>query len=181
MKVLLHTCCGVCAAGAVKALTDEGHEIIGYFFNPNIHPEAEYYRRLEAVQKVAQKLNFKLIESPYHPDEWLKQTQLFADEPEGGKRCPMCFEFRLKQTFLDLQKYGADSFTTTLTIGPQKAALTINRIGIEIGGEKFLARDFKKKDGFKNAMVMAKQWLLYRQNYCGCTYSLTDKNKFGTC
>jgi predicted adenine nucleotide alpha hydrolase (AANH) superfamily ATPase len=175
MKILLHICCGVCAAGAAKTLIDEGHEVTGYFFNPNIHPEEEYKRRLEAVQKASVELHFRLIEAPYSPDMWLNETRPLADEPEGGKRCPICFEIRLKNTYAFLQESGTDAFTTTLTIGPQKSAQVINRIGTEIGGDKFLERDFKKKDGFKNAMIMAKHWQLYRQNYCGCIYSLRDK------
>jgi predicted adenine nucleotide alpha hydrolase (AANH) superfamily ATPase len=175
MKILLHICCGVCAAGAAKTLIDEGHEVIGYYYNPNIHPQEEYRRRMEAVQKVADSLNFKLVEERYQPVDWFNATRNLSNEPEGGKRCPVCFEVRLKQTFAALNDYGADAFTTTLTIGPQKSALIINKIGSDIGGDKFLARDFKKKDGFKNAMIMAKQWQLYRQNYCGCTYSIRDK------
>jgi predicted adenine nucleotide alpha hydrolase (AANH) superfamily ATPase len=68
--------------------------------------------------------------------------------------------------------YGADAFTTTLTISPHKSAQVINKIAQEIGGEKFLVRDFKKKDGFKRTVQLAKRWELYRQDYCGCTYSI---------
>jgi predicted adenine nucleotide alpha hydrolase (AANH) superfamily ATPase len=175
MKILLHICCGVCAAGAAKTLIDEGHEVIGYYYNPNIHPEEEYRRRMEAVRKVADSLNFKLVDGPYQPDTWFDATRDLSDEPEGGKRCPVCFELRLKQTFATLRDCGADAFTTTLTIGPQKSTLVINKIGSDIGRNKFLTRDFKKKDGFKNAMIMAKQWQIYRQNYCGCAYSIRNK------
>jgi predicted adenine nucleotide alpha hydrolase (AANH) superfamily ATPase len=70
---------------------------------------------------------------------------------------------------------SADAFATTLTIGPRKSADVINRIGREIGGERFLARDFKKKAGFQRAIELAKQWELYRQDYCGCVYSIRSK------
>ena len=174
MKIVLHICCGVCAAGVVKTLTEEGHQVIGFFYNPNIQPIEEYHRRLEAVRKVARELNFPLEVAPYIPDEWLKETEHLKYEPEGGKRCQVCFKIRLEKTYLYLKECGADTFTTTLTISPHKSAPLINQIGMEIAGDKFLARDFKKKDGFTKAIQTAKQWQLYQQNCCGCMYSIRE-------
>lgn len=171
MKVILHICCGVCAAGASKQLIDEGHQVTGFFFNPNIHPEEEYNRRLEAVEKVAKELNFPLIIGEYKPDEWLKETESLAAEKEGGKRCELCYRIRLSKSAELMEKSGADALTTTLTIGPQKKASIINAIGQDVVGDKFLARDFKKKDGYKIANEMAKSLEIYRQHYCGCIYS----------
>ncbi len=172
MKVILHICCGVCAAGVVERLTSEGHEVLGLFYNPNIHPLEEYERRLEATHKVAKELNFPLEAGPYTPEEWFKETSSLENEPEGGKRCEVCFRLRLKKTYLYLLERGWDAFTTTLTVSPRKSAKVINKAGQEIGGDKFLARDFKKKEGFKRATELAKKWALYRQNYCGCIYSM---------
>jgi len=172
MRIVLHICCGVCAAGAAAALAEEGNQVLGYFCNPNIHPAEEYQRRLQAACQAAEKLGFPLEAGPYEPEEWLKKTELLNAEPEGGKRCQLCYRFRLESTYLHLKECGADAFTTTLTISPHKPAATINKIGREIGGEKFLARDFKKKEGFKRAMESAKEWGLYRQNYCGCIFSM---------
>jgi len=172
MKILLHICCGVCAAGVVERLTLEGHQVHGLFYNPNIHPQQEYDRRLGVARKVAQKLNFPLEVPPYTPEEWLKETIYLANEPEGGRRCEVCFRLRLKRAYLYMKDFGADAFTTTLTISPHKSAVVINRVGREIGGERFLARDFKKKEGFHRATELAKKWALYRQNYCGCIYSM---------
>jgi predicted adenine nucleotide alpha hydrolase (AANH) superfamily ATPase len=172
MKIVLHICCGVCAAGVVKTLTEEGHQVIGFFYNPNIHPAEEYHKRLETVQKVARELNFPLEVAPYTPEEWLRETEPLKREPEGGKRCQVCFRIRLQKAYSYLKEFGADAFTTTLTISPHKSAVVVNQIGLEIGGDKFLVRDFKKKDGFKKAMQLARQWQLYQQNYCGCLYSI---------
>jgi predicted adenine nucleotide alpha hydrolase (AANH) superfamily ATPase len=172
MKIVLHICCGICAAGVVERLTQEGHQVLGFFYNPNIHPLEEYNRRLEVARRVAGELNFSLIETPYTPDEWLKETESLADEPEGGRRCEVCFRFRLTKTRVCMEERGWDAFTTTLTISPRKNADVVNRVGIEIGGDKFLARDFKKKEGFKRTMELAKKWALYHQDYCGCVYSL---------
>jgi predicted adenine nucleotide alpha hydrolase (AANH) superfamily ATPase len=175
VKFVLHICCGVCAAGAVEALNAEGHQVIGFFYNPNIHPEEEYQKRLDVAAKVAKELNFPLEAGPYTPEEWHSLTGSLKDEPEGGKRCQVCYRPRLNKTKDYLTAYGADAFTTTLTISPHKSAQVINNIGREIGGEKFLVRDFKKKDGFKRAVQLAKKWELYRQDYCGCIYSMREK------
>lgn len=172
MKVVLHICCGVCAAGTAERLTSEGHEVLGLFYNPNIHPLEEYERRLEVAYKVAKELNFPLEVPPYTPEEWFAETSSLENEPEGGRRCAVCFRLRLKKTYLYLQDCGWDAFTTTLTISPSKSAEVINQAGREIGGDRFLVRDFKKKAGFQRATELAKQWALYQQNYCGCVYSM---------
>jgi len=174
MNIVLHICCGVCAAGVAERLLAEGHDILGLFYNPNIHPTHEYQKRLEAARMVAKGLGFPLVDAPYTPQAWLKETKGLEDEPEGGKRCPVCFRLRLEQTHIYMQEHGYDAFASTLTVSPHKDAEAINRIGREIGGEGFLARDFKKQDGFHRAIELAKKWGLYRQNYCGCLYSRRD-------
>jgi len=172
VKIVLHICCGVCAAGVVERLTSEGHEVLGLFYNPNIHPLEEYERRLEATYKVAKELNFPLEVPPYTPEEWFTETTSLENEPEGGRRCEACFKLRLKKAYLYLKDYEWDAFTTTLTVSPSKSADVINQVGQEIGGDRFLVRDFKKKAGFQRATEMAKKWTLYRQNHCGCIYSM---------
>lgn len=175
MRVVLHICCGVCAAGVVDRLTTEGHEVFGLFYNPNIHPLEEYQRRLEVTYKLAKELNFPLEVAPYTPEEWFGETSSLENEPEGGRRCEVCFRLRLKKTYLYLKDCGWDAFTTTLTVSPSKSAAVINQAGQEIGGDRFLVRDFKKQGGFQRATELAKKWALYRQNYCGCIYSIRGK------
>ena len=175
MRIVLHICCGVCSAGVVERLNSEGHEVLGLFYNPNIHPREEYERRLEAVRTVAHELNFPLEVPPHNPEQWFAETRSLENEPEGGRRCEVCFRLRLKETYRYLKDCGADAFTTTLTISPRKSAVTVNRMGEEIGGDSFLARDFKKKGGFQRATELAMKWSLYRQDYCGCLYSMTKR------
>ncbi len=172
VKVVLHICCGVCAAGVAERLASEGHQVFGLFYNPNIHPLEEYQRRLEVARAVAERLAFPLEVAPYVPEEWFRETAGLENEPEGGRRCEVCFRLRLEQAYLYMKDCGGDAFTTTLTVSPHKSAEVINRVGWEIGGEKFLARDFKKQDGFKRAVALAREWSLYRQDYCGCLYSM---------
>lgn len=177
MKIVLHICCGVCAAGVVEKLFEEGHQVVGFFFNPNIHPSEEYDRRLKVAHRVAEELGFPLKVGHHKPREWLKETLPFRHEPEGGRRCEVCFRIRLGETCLQLAELGGDMFTTTLTVSSRKSAQVINRIGKEIGGHLFLERDFKKQEGFKRSIELAKQWELYRQDYCGCIYSLRERRK----
>jgi predicted adenine nucleotide alpha hydrolase (AANH) superfamily ATPase len=177
MKVVLHICCGVCAAGAADMMLSEGLRVTGYFYNPNIYPRDEYGRRLDAARLVAQKLGFEMDEGPYDTAAWQLATAGLENEHEGGLRCTACFRLRLQMTLNRALESGADAFTSTLTIGPRKSAAEINRIGEEIGGENYLCRDFKKKDGFKRAMQTAGDWGLYRQNYCGCIYSMKETHR----
>jgi epoxyqueuosine reductase len=177
MKVLLHICCGVCAAGAADVLISEGHEVTGFFYNPNIFPDSEYLARLATTRKTATQLGFNLIEGNYDPRAWLSQALSLKSESEGGKRCSVCYRMRMQRSFRTMLEMGLDAFTSTLTISPHKSARIINAIGEEIGGSRFLPRDFKKKDGFKKAVELAKRWDLYRQDYCGCIYSMERKHR----
>jgi hypothetical protein len=177
MKIVLHICCGVCAGGAASTLLAEGHEVTGYFYNPNIQPVEEYNRRLDSARLACANLGIELTAGPYDTDAWTAATFQLKDEPEGGRRCVLCYRIRLQQTYLHTTKINADAFTTTLTISPHKSAQIINAVGRETGGDLYLARDFKKKEGFKQAISLARSWGLYRQNYCGCLYSLSPNGR----
>lgn len=180
-KVLLHVCCGVCSLSVVERLKNEGFSVEGFFYNPNIHPDDEYKKRLEAAQLVSEKLDFPLIEGEYDKDRWFALAQLFEAEPEGGERCKICFSMRLKETFLRAQRAGIEYVTTTLTVSPRKNSGLVNAVGKEVEkdteGVKFLERDFKKNEGFKISIQKAKELDLYRQNYCGCIYSRRERSK----
>jgi predicted adenine nucleotide alpha hydrolase (AANH) superfamily ATPase len=174
MKILLHICCGVCLAGSSEQLLAEGHQLTGFFFNPNVKPFEEYSRRLEAASEISAINNIPVIVPDYHPEIWLDGVSEFTQETEGGRRCEICFRIRLQSTYDYMCKNNFEAFTTTLTIGPQKSPETINRIGKEIGGNAFLVRDFKKRGGYQRAVQLAKQHQIYRQNYCGCVYSIRN-------
>jgi predicted adenine nucleotide alpha hydrolase (AANH) superfamily ATPase len=175
MKILLHICCGVCAGSVAERLLLEGHQLTGYFFNPNIHPSAEYEMRLEVARRVADWLGFPLESASYEIETWLTETVALAQEPEGGKRCEVCYRIRLQAAHQYMKERDFDAFATTLTVSPHKSAGVVNRVGKEIGGDRFLARDFKKQDGFKRANEIARKLGLYRQHYCGCVYSMNEK------
>jgi predicted adenine nucleotide alpha hydrolase (AANH) superfamily ATPase len=174
MKIALHICCAVCAAGAAERLLQEGHSVVGYFYNPNLYPEEEYLRRWENAQIVARELGFPLTEGPRNYQDWAGVAAGLDNEPEGGARCLVCIKFRLERTYRFMQESSCDAFTTTLTMGSNKPGILISRWGHEIGGGTFLERDFKKKDGIRRTGELAGRWGLYRQHYCGCIYSLKE-------
>ncbi|MCS7228305.1 MAG: epoxyqueuosine reductase QueH [Endomicrobia bacterium] len=176
-SVLLHICCGICAAECINHLKNLGYEITGFFYNPNIHPEEEYLARKKVVKQVAEILNINMIYGEYEPDRWFNECEIYADEPEGGKRCGICYELRLTETYKQAQLLGYNFFSTTLAISPHKSFITITSIGKKIGNNKFLGIDFKKDDGFNKTIAFAKVHNLYRQKYCGCIYSKTFYQK----
>lgn len=144
----------------------------GLFYNPNIHPSEEYHRRLEVARLVAGQLHFPLTDLPYSPADWDLIAKGLEGEPEGGKRCRLCYRLRLHKTWLFSLERSADAFTSTLTVSRNKPASIVNPIGQDIGGDKFMPRDFKKKEGSTRSVELAREWGLYRQHYCGCRYSL---------
>ncbi len=179
-NVLLHVCCGICAYGAIEKLRQDDFLIEGLFFNPNIHPQEEYLRRLEAAKIVAKESKIALEEGLYSNTDWFKLCQSYREEKEGALRCELCYELRLKETYQTCLKKSLDFFATTLSISPHKNTVVINEIGKRISSDKFLVYDFKKEDGFAKSVEVAKRLGLYRQNYCGCIYSREQACLFPT-
>jgi predicted adenine nucleotide alpha hydrolase (AANH) superfamily ATPase len=170
-QVLLHICCGICSSWAIEKLKIDGFQIKGFFYNPNIQPEEEYFRRLAVARKVAELNQIELLIGEYFPDKWQEQIKGLEREPEGGMRCPVCFKLRLEETWRKARELGISRITTTLTISPHKNFELIKSIGLSLSPGCFLAYDFKKEDGFKKSHKFCREHDLYRQNYCGCLYS----------
>lgn len=171
--ILAHLCCAPDALYVVGLLQAE-YEVVGLFYNPNIHPEEEYRLRLAEARRVAEHLRFKLIEDIYDPETWFRLTEKFKSEPEKGRRCNICFAWRLERTARKALEAGFPLFTTIMSVSPWKNSAVLNRIGRMTArkyGLKFLEADFKKKDGFNRSVRLSREFGLYRQNYCGCMYS----------
>ncbi|MDD4931481.1 MAG: epoxyqueuosine reductase QueH [Candidatus Colwellbacteria bacterium] len=175
-KLLMHTCCAICASEVTVAMK-AGYDPIAFFSNPNIYPEDEYIRRRDAMRLSAKKNDILLFEDHYDRNDWLKNTSPFANEPEGGKRCALCFALRLRRTADFAAKKGINKFTTTLSASPYKDEVLIREIGRKIAEEKglifidpIIGRD--KKTAWDQAMKMTREEGYYRQRYCGCEYSI---------
>lgn len=184
MLILLHVCCAPDATTAVERLREEGYEPILFFSNPNIEPQEEYLKRLEATVKLSNSWNLKLIVEEPDRISWQQQIKGLEDLPEGSIRCNKCIEFRLKSTAVHAKRNGFHVFSSTLTTSPKKNSKRILEIGESVAKEfkiEYLHRDFKKKNGFLRSVILSKELGLYRQNYCGCIYSLRNRAKNGGC
>lgn len=173
-KLLLHICCVGCGAFTSRELAKE-FNISLFFSNSNISPKTEHDKRLDEAKRIAKKLKLELIIRPYRHKAWLKKVKGLEKEKERGKRCLVCYRARLEETARAAKKLGFEYFTSTLTISPHKDTKAILAIGSELEKKhkvKFLARDFKKNDGYKKSCVLSKELNLYRQDYCGCEFSV---------
>lgn len=177
-KLLLHACCGVCSSSVLERLYPF-FDITVLYYNPNIYPEEEYLKRFNTLKEITlkMKIKVKLLEIGYESKEFKNISKGLENEKEGGKRCTKCFYLRLEKTAKLAQKHNFDYFTTTLSVSPYKDSQKLNKIG-KILSEKYnveyLYSDFKKKEGYKRSNELAKKYDLYRQNYCGCKYSLNE-------
>ena len=182
--LLLHSCCAPCSSWCLYFLSSY-FKITVFYYNPNIYPETEYYKRVEEqkrfIEALPSKNKISFIEGRFDPKEFYSTVKGFEKEKEGGERCFRCYRLRLLQTALLAKEKGFDYFTTTLTISPLKNAAKLNEIAKEVADElgiKNLPSDFKKENGYKMSTELSKEYGLYRQDYCGCIFSLQErKNK----
>ena len=179
--LLLHACCAPCSSYCLEYLSNY-FSITLYFYNPNIYPESEYALRTEEARRFISEMTFKhpvtFLEGKFDPREFYDCIKGYEQEKEGGERCFRCYRLRLESTANLAKEMGFDYFTTTLSISPLKRADKINDIGEELGAiynVKHLPSDFKKKNGYKRSTELSKEHGLYRQDYCGCVFSMRDK------
>lgn len=173
-KLLLHTCCAPCSGFLADQFKDD-FDLTIFFSNSNIYPAEEYDKRLAEAKNYFLGRGIKFVEDNYNHQDWLESMSGLEDEPEKGKRCLACYRYRLQKTAEFAKKSKFDIFTSTLSISPHKNAEAINIIGSQIGeslGIEFMSGDWKKNDGFKKASEFSHEQGFYRQNYCGCEFSV---------
>lgn len=177
-RLLLHACCAPCSSYVLEYLSRYFAITLDYY-NPNIYPEAEYRRRAaECAAFVAQQPHVYPVtykEAPYRPEEFYAAAKGLEAVPEGGERCFACYALRLEQAARQAAAEGYAWFCTTLSISPHKNAQKLNELGLALGqkyGVRYLPSDFKKKGGYLRSTQLAKEYGLYRQDYCGCVYSM---------
>ncbi len=175
LKILLHTCCAPCATTCTERLASTGYETVLFFSNSNISPREEYEKRLENIRKLADILDLRLVEDLYDHDRWLRHVRGLEDEPEQGRRCMKCFEFNLARASRMADRLRLPAFTTSLSVSRYKQSAKVFEVGYAF--PKFEAIDFKKKDGYSRSIALSRLYGLYRQNYCGCEFSMSSWGK----
>lgn len=182
-KLLLHSCCGPCSSYCIQCLA-EFFEVTVFYYNPNIYPSEEYHLRAQEQERFVKEFPTRnpvhFVEGKYDTDRFYSMTRGLENLEEGKERCFLCYELRLKEAAEYADKHGFDFFTTTLSISPLKNAQKLNEIGQKLSlayKVKYLYSDFKKKDGYKKSTLIAKEYNMYRQYYCGCVYSKNQRDR----
>lgn len=176
-KIILHVCCAICGAYLSEILKKDFDQVLLYFYNPNIHPEEEYKKRLESAKKLAKTYDLEIIEGEYDIKNWFNCTKGLENELEGGKRCDLCFDMRLEKTAQIAKKEKAEYFTTTLAASSFKDEKLIKKIGGEIADKyslefiNFFEDSQFKKEAWQKARKLARDLNFYHQKYCGCVFS----------
>ena len=192
--LFLHSCCAPCSSYVLEYLR-QYFRITVFYYNPNITEDAEYRKRVAEQKRLITAYNKELtktveneqcgyliqvIEGDYEPQCFYEIAKGLEQCPEGGERCFACYELRLRETAKRAQAGSFDYFTTTLSISPLKNAVKLNEIGERLAREydiPWLPSDFKKRDGYKRSIELSKEYGLYRQDYCGCVYSRSERDR----
>ena len=177
-SLLLHSCCAPCSSYVLEYL-GQYFNITVFYYNPNIFPESEYTKRILEQQTLIGQMRVKypvsFIAGSYDKDRFYEMAKGLEHVKEGGERCIKCYELRLRESAWIAKSGGFDYFTTTLSISPMKNAARLNEIGLRLQeeyGVNYLISDFKKKNGYKRSIELSKEYGLYRQDYCGCEFSV---------
>jgi hypothetical protein len=173
MKILLHICCANCAIYPLQKMEERGDEVVGYFFNPNIHPYQEYQKRLESLKQYSERVGLKVI----YRDEYVLEEFLRNVSHRVEKRCQYCYSVRLEATAREAKKNLCDGFSTTLLQSTHQDHSLIKETGERLAKEvgiPFYYEDFRQ--GWRKGLEVSKALGLYRQQYCGCIYS--EKERF---
>lgn len=176
-KLLLHACCAPCSSHCMEYL-NQYFDICIYFYNPNIDNPKEYNLRVEEEKRLIAEMNLSykvdFMEGAYEPKRFHELVKGHEEDEEGGERCHICYEMRLLDAADVAKRNNFDYFATSLSISPMKDSQVLCEIGEKVGakvGIKYLPSDFKKKNGYKRSVELSGEHNLYRQNYCGCSFS----------
>jgi predicted adenine nucleotide alpha hydrolase (AANH) superfamily ATPase len=180
--LLVHICCAVDSHYFLEKIQEEfpNEELVGYFYDPNIHPYSEYRLRYLDVEYSCKKLGIPLLEGAYNLEEWLKKVKGMEHLPEKGDRCTVCYDDRLDVSVQKAIELGHDKFTTSLLISPKKSQEKLEIIGEKLTiqtGVEFIFRDYRSGNGGQVQGERVKENSLYRQNYCGCLFGLTAQRE----
>jgi len=181
--LLLHSCCGPCSSYVLEYLS-EYFKITVFYYNPNIYPSEEYWHRVDEQRRFIEECNFKhpvrFVAGDYKPEDFYDAVRGLEHLGERSQRCHVCYRLRLEEAAKLAQQEGFDYYTTTLSVSPHKDAKKLNEIGEELAGiysVKHLPSDFKKRNGYRRSVELSAEHGMYRQDYCGCVFSMKEKEE----
>lgn len=183
-KVLMHSCCAPCSGELMEKMVASGIELTIFFYNPNIHPKKEYEIRKYENIRFAEKMNIAFVDADYDVQNWFARAKGMEQAPERGVRCSMCFDMRFERTALHAFEHGFKVITSSLGISRWKDMNQINDSGIKAAshyeGVTYWTYNWRKDGGSARMYEIAKRESFYKQEYCGCIYSLRDTNNWRT-
>lgn len=181
-RLLLHSCCAPCSGEVMEAIHASGIDYAIFFYNPNIHPREEYDLRKSENIRFAEKQGIPFIDADYDTDNWFARVKGLEFEPERGQRCTVCFDMRFERTALYAYEHGFDVITSCLGISRWKNMEQINECGIRAASRyepmTYWTFNWRKGGGSKRMLEISKRENFYKQEYCGCIYSLRDTNRW---
>ncbi|NQV57911.1 MAG: epoxyqueuosine reductase QueH [Rhodospirillales bacterium] len=180
-ELLLHSCCAPCAGDVMNEITRSGIDYTILFYNPNIHPAAEYELRKDENKRYADELGIPFVDLDYDTENWHSRIQGYENEPERGHRCTLCFDMRFERTALYAAEHGYGLITSTLGTSRWKNMDQINECGTRAAARyqnmEYWTHNWRKKGGANRMIEISKEQRFYQQEYCGCVYSLRDTNQ----
>lgn len=181
--MVVHICCAVDSHYFLQKLQTDypSEKLIGFFYDPNIHPYSEYQLRLLDVKRSCKMLGIELIEGEYDTVGWLEAVRGYENEPEKGARCSICFDNRFETTAKMASELREKIFTSTLLTSPKKSLTQLKASGDYLAGKfgiEFIAPDYRTKQGTQEQNILAKRDRLFRQDYCGCLFGLTKQREY---
>ena len=181
-KLLLHSCCAPCSGEVMDAIYQSGIDFTVYFYNPNIHPRAEYNLRKDENKRFADQHKIEFIDADYDRENWFANAKGLEQEPERGIRCTMCFDMRFEKTAQYAFANNFDVICSSLGISRWKNMDQINACGIRAASLYpnliYWTYNWRQSGGSKRMIDISKQENFYMQEYCGCAYSLRDTNEW---
>ena len=179
--LFLHSCCAPCSSYVLEYLS-QYFSITVFYYNPNIYPDEEYFKRVKEQQEFIRRFPalhpISFVEGEFEKERFYDTVRGFEQIPEGGERCFRCYELRLAEAAQRAKELHMDYFTTTLSISPLKNAAKLNEIGERLSkeyGVAYLYSDFKKKGGYQRSVELSHEYGMYRQDYCGCVFSMRER------
>ncbi|MBO4519745.1 MAG: epoxyqueuosine reductase QueH [Alphaproteobacteria bacterium] len=174
-EFLLVSCCAPCSCAVIEKLAREKKDFAVLFYNPNIQPAEEYEKRRKENERFCQERNVPFVSLEYDPENWRQAVNGLENEPERGKRCSVCFYFRLKRAMEYAKENGFAAVSSVLGVSRYKDMAQVNRAAKKASEETGVPYDetnWRKGGLEQRRQQLIKETGMYAQDYCGCPFSV---------